>query len=94
MHEMSLMNGLMNRIYEVAAKEKAKKVTEVKIWLGALSHMSPSHFQEHFDEASKGGIAEGARIIATVSEDESHPQAASILLESIDVQDEAAIQDA
>ena len=89
MHEMSLMNNLMNRINEVAAKENATKVASVKVWLGALSHMSASHFQEHFDQASQGGIAEGAIITAIVSEDENHPQAASILLDSIDVVDGA-----
>jgi hydrogenase nickel incorporation protein HypA/HybF len=87
MHEMSLMNSLMNKIFELSDKNNCKKVKKVSVWIGALSHMSKSHFKEHFDRASKGTLAENAELDITLSEDINHPNAQNILLESIDVED-------
>jgi hydrogenase nickel incorporation protein HypA/HybF len=86
MHEFSLMNSLMNQIYQIADQQKARKVKKVKVWLGALSHMSAEHFKEHFDEAAVGGIAQNAVLDVTVDTDESSDNAAHILLQSIEVE--------
>jgi hydrogenase nickel incorporation protein HypA/HybF len=86
MHEFSLMNSLMNQIYQVAEQQAARKVKRVKVWLGALSHMSADHFKEHFDEAAVGGIAQDAVLDVTVDTDESAENAANILLQSIEVE--------
>ncbi len=85
MHEFSLMNSLMNRIYDIAAENKASKVIGLKVRLGALSHMSPDHFREHFEEAAKGGLAENAALEIEVDSDEASDTAQDILLESVDV---------
>lgn len=87
MHEHSLMNNLMNKILLLAEKEHATQVTKVSVKLGALSHISPEHFKEHFDIAAKGTIAENAAIDAEESEDINDPDAQTILLKSIDVAD-------
>ncbi len=86
MHEASLMTGLMRRIDEVSRREKAKRVVAVSVWLGALSHMSADHFAEHFVEAAKGTLAEGAQLRTTVSDDIKHPNAQDLLIESIEVE--------
>ncbi len=85
MHEHSLMNNLMNKILSLAEKERATKVTKVSVKLGALSHMSPEHFKEHFDISAKGTIAENAIIDAEEASDINDPNAQTILLKSIDV---------
>lgn len=85
MHEHSLMNNLMSKILKLAEKEHATKVTKVSVKLGALSHMSPEHFKEHFDISAKGTIAEDAIIEAEESTDMNDPNAQTILLKSIDV---------
>lgn len=87
MHEHSLMNNLMNKILSLANDGKATKVTKVSVKLGALSHMSPEHFKEHFDISAKGTIAENAIIEAEEDHDLDDPNAQSILLKSIDVAD-------
>lgn len=87
MHEQSLMNNLMGKIFSIAKKEGAKKVTKVSVKLGALSHMSPSHFKEHFDISAKGTIAENAQIEAEESTDIHDQNAQSIVLKSIEVAD-------
>lgn len=85
MHEASLMRGLMRKIEEVAADERATGVVGVEVWLGALSHMSAEHFAEHFAQASAGTLAEGATLDVTVSDDTAHPNAQDILLVSVEV---------
>ncbi len=87
MHEQSLMNDLMAKIMTIAKKNDATKVVSIDVWLGALSHMSPSHFKEHYDESSKGTIAEGATLNTEVSEDIDHPNAQDILLQNIEVEE-------
>jgi hydrogenase nickel incorporation protein HypA/HybF len=86
MHEATLMKGLMRRIEQIARDQEAVRVVGVSVWLGALSHMSPEHFVEHFDEAAAGTIAEGARLNATASDDIRHVSAQDVLLESIEVE--------
>ena len=87
MHEMSLMNSLMNKIEAIAAQQSAKKVVGVKVKLGALSHMSPDHFTEHFNQAAAGTISEQARLDITVATDQEAADAQDIVLESIEVED-------
>lgn len=85
MHEQSLINSLINKIIALAKAENALKITKISVKLGALSHMSASHFKEHFDIAAKGTIAENAELDAEESRDINDPDAQSILLKSIDV---------
>jgi len=86
MHEATLMKGLMRRIEEIARDQEAVRVVSVSVWLGALSHMSPGHFAEHFEEAAVGTIAAGASLSATASDDVHHANAQDVLLESIEVE--------
>lgn len=87
MHEQSLMNDLMAKILTIAKENGGRRVVAVDVWLGALSHMSPSHFKEHYDESSKGTIAEGAKLNTEVSEDINDPNAQDILLKNIEVEE-------
>ncbi len=86
MHDHAVMADLMRRIGEIATEEKAVRVTRVAVRLGALSHMSASHFAEHFAEESAGGVAAGASLDVTVSQDIHDPAATGIVLEGIDVE--------
>ena len=86
MHEASLMRSLMQKIDSLAAAEGAVRVTTVRVWLGALSHMSAGHFQEHFAQASKKTIAAGASLEIEESTDIGDPNAQQLLLRSIEVE--------
>lgn len=86
MHEASLMRSLMRKIESLAAAEGGHRVTTVRVWLGALSHMSAAHFQEHFDQASKATVAEGALLEIEESADIDDPNAQGLLLRSIEVE--------
>lgn len=85
MHEHSLIANLLRKIDAVARQENAVRVVGVKVWLGALSHISASHFREHFEAGSRGGTADGACLDIEVSDDPDHPQAQDILLRSVEV---------
>ena len=89
MHEASLLNSLMNKITGIAAEQKAVRVTRVSVWLGALSHISAGHFREHFVEAARGTIADGADLKVSVDDDIRHANALDILLKDLEVDVEA-----
>jgi hydrogenase nickel incorporation protein HypA/HybF len=86
MHERSLMRDLMSKVERIAAEQEARRVVGVRVWLGALSHMSPEHFREHFETASVGTLAEGAQVDCEPSDDLDHADAQDIRLVSIDVE--------
>lgn len=85
MHELSLIADLMRKVESIAAGEKAARVLEVKVRLGALAHISPEHFRDHFARAARGTVAEDARLRVERSEDDRDPHAQEILLESVTV---------
>lgn len=86
MHEAHLMADLMRQINDMAKAERAKRITGVSVWLGALSHMSREHFAEHFQWASRGTLAEGARVEVVVSDDLRDAQAQGIILRAVEVE--------
>ncbi|MCB1748034.1 MAG: hydrogenase maturation nickel metallochaperone HypA [Gammaproteobacteria bacterium] len=84
MHEASLMRALMRGLLDAAAQNQATRVTAVTVRLGALSHMSPGHFREHFEQAAAGTIAAGARIETIAESDIASPTAADVVLEAFE----------
>lgn len=84
MHERALLADLVREIESVAASEGARSVVAVRVRVGPMSHMTPAHFVEHFADATRGTVAEGARCDVE-SIDPRDPLAQSIVLDSIDV---------
>ena len=87
MHEKALMDDLMAKVLGVAAAQGGVRVTQVRVWLGALSHFTPEHFREHFDDAARGTAAEGAEVVATLDDDVADSRAQGVVLESVSVAD-------
>ena len=87
MHEFSLITDLLNKITSIAREQCARKVIGVTVKLGALSHISPDHFREHFVHASQGTIAEGARLNIEFMTDVTDPQSQDVLIQNIEVVD-------
>lgn len=86
MHERALMTDLMREIEEVARADDATRVTRVSVRLGALSHFTQEHFREHFVDASRGTLAEGAAVDAVLADDLDDPRATGVVLESVEVE--------
>jgi hydrogenase nickel incorporation protein HypA/HybF len=80
------MDDLMRKLESAAAAEGARRVTHIRVRLGALSHFSPEHFRDHFEDAARGTIAEGATVETTSERDPTEPGAQSVVLESVDVE--------
>lgn len=87
MHEFSLVNDLIRKISSVAHEQRASKVVGLSVKLGALSHLSPEHFREHFVHASRGTVAEGAQLKIEILTDMTDPHSQEIWLESIEMID-------
>ncbi len=85
MHEAGLVRDLLRRIEQLARAERARRVTAVTVRLGALSHMSPDHFSEHFRDAARGTLAEGARLEIHASDDPRDPDALHVRLEDVEL---------
>ncbi len=85
MHEFTLMADLLKKIEAIAEENNADRVLGVKVRLGALSHISASHFREHFEHAIRDTVAEGAELEVETSDDESDPRAQDILLKSVEL---------
>jgi hydrogenase nickel incorporation protein HypA/HybF len=85
-HERALMRDVMARIETLARSEGATRVTKVSVRLGALSHLTPEHFREHFDDAARGTVAEGAAVEAELDGDIHDRLARDVLLESVEVE--------
>lgn len=85
MHEQAQMKDLVAKVLAVAEENDAKRVVRIKVKLGALSHFTPEHFEEHWLDAAAGTIAEGCKIEAELSGDLSDPQAQGVVLEDVEI---------
>ena len=86
MHEKHLTEDLVRKLESLAQAEGGRRVTRIRVHLGALSHFTPEHFREHFETAAAGTLAEGAEIHADVREDLAAPNAQGVLLETVELE--------
>ncbi|MDD3580979.1 MAG: hydrogenase maturation nickel metallochaperone HypA [Desulfobacca sp.] len=84
MHELTLINDLLNKIDTLARAQQASKVVSLTLQLGPLAHISPEHLRHHFYQAATGTVAEGARLDITVLNDITHPQAQDVILTTLE----------
>ena len=87
MHERALMDDLVRKVLAVAEAEDAAAVTRIRVRLGALSHFTPEHFVEHWVDASRGTVAEGAQVDAAMDESLEGETAQGVVLEAVEVRD-------
>ena len=80
------MEDLMAKVESEATAAGATRVTRVRVRLGALSHFTEAHFRVHFEDAARGGIAEGAEVETELRVDPTEPEAQGIVLDEIDVE--------
>jgi hydrogenase nickel incorporation protein HypA/HybF len=86
-HERALMDDLVAKVVAVAAAEGATSVARIRVRLGALSHFTPEHFVEHWQDASRNTLAAGAEVDATMDDDLAGEAAQGVVLESVEVRD-------
>ena len=87
MHERSLIANLLRKIEAIARDQQASRVTGVRVRIGALAHISADRLLEHFVDAARGTVAEGARAEIETLADVTDPHAQEILLDSVEIED-------
>ena len=85
MHERALMDDLVRKVLAVAEAEGATSVARIRVRLGALSHFTPEHFAEHWVDATRGTLAAGADVDATLDDDATADAAQGVVLEAVEV---------
>jgi hydrogenase nickel incorporation protein HypA/HybF len=84
MHEASLVTDMIARL--AALRREHGSLAGVTVRLGALSSISPAHFREHFEHATRGTDLEGIRLEVETDHDIRDPRAQEIILESVEVE--------
>ena len=62
MHEMSLAEGILQIVEDTANKQGFRRVTEVRLEIGALSGVEVEALNFCLDMVLKGSVADGARV--------------------------------
>ena len=86
MHEAYLIADLLRQITALMWQQGTGRVVGVTVKLGALSHISPAHFREHFVYGVRGTIAEGARLTLEIGHDPGDPRAQDVVLDCLEVE--------
>jgi len=86
MHEQALMRDVMRKVEQVAVDGGAVRVVRISVRLGPLSHFTPEHFREHFVDASRGTIAEGAEVDAAIDGEITGELARDVVLEDVEIE--------
>lgn len=63
MHELVIVEGILDAVLPEVKKHNVKKVISIKLKIGELSGVIPECIDYYFDIASKGTLAEGAKIV-------------------------------
>jgi hydrogenase nickel incorporation protein HypA/HybF len=66
MHEMALAEGMLEIVEATARRNDATRVTEVRLEIGALSHVEPEALRFCFDAVTRGSLADGATLAIDV----------------------------
>ncbi|MCI4372039.1 MAG: hydrogenase maturation nickel metallochaperone HypA [Thermoplasmata archaeon] len=88
MHEEALLRDLRRKLQEVARVEGDLPIRRVRLWVGALAHVTPTALRLRWPEVVAGTPAEGGRLEIDVSEDTADPDAQGIRLVELTVDDE------
>ncbi len=67
MHEFSFAYNIFQVAEATAIKNNAKKITEVLLEIGELTLIVPELLQRSFEMATKGSIAEGAKLTIQIT---------------------------
>lgn len=85
MHEEAMLKDVVRKAEEVARREKAARVTRVRLWVGARSHLAGPELRERWEHAVTGTTLSGSHVEIETSSDGTDPNAESVILRSVDV---------
>lgn len=85
MHEEAMLKDVVRKAEEVSRAEGAARVTRVRIWVGARSHLGGPELEDRWANAVRGTSLAGSRVEVELSEDGNDPNAQRVVLRSLDV---------
>jgi Zn finger protein HypA/HybF involved in hydrogenase expression len=85
MHERRLFEELRRALDRASAAGHGARLVRARVWIGALSHLSEPTLRQAWPRVVGGGPAEGSELSVEVSSDPAHPDAASVVLTSVDL---------
>lgn len=86
MHEEAMLRDVIRKAEEVARHEGARRVTRVRLWVGARSHLGGPELRDRWADAVSGTALAGAELMVENSDNRNDPNAESVMLRSLDVE--------
>jgi hydrogenase nickel incorporation protein HypA/HybF len=87
MHEEAMLQDLRRKLVEVVGQEGGPRVLRVRLWVGALSHVSEEQLRRQWSRVVEGTGAHSAALDVTTSGDLNDPRAQGLVLLSVDVEE-------
>jgi len=85
MHEEAMLRDVVRKAEEVARGEPSARVTRVRLWVGARSHLGGPELRDRWANAVHGTALAGAVVEIETSSDAANPNADRVILRSLDV---------
>jgi hydrogenase nickel incorporation protein HypA/HybF len=85
MHEESMLKDVVRKAEEVAHREGVSRVTRVRLWVGARSHLGGPELRDRWAHAVEGTSLSGSEVEIETSSDPDGPNADRVILRSLDV---------
>ena len=85
MHESKLVANLVDEGVRIAKLNDSDTIHEMRVSIGALSHVTPVSLETHLQEATPGTLIEHAEFTITKSTDPYAPDALDVRLVSITI---------
>ena len=86
MHEEAMLRDVIRKAENVARREGGQRVTRVRLWVGARSHLGGPELTARWAHAVAGTPLSGAEVEIELSRDSSDPNAENVMLRSLDVE--------
>jgi hydrogenase nickel incorporation protein HypA/HybF len=86
MHEEALLTDLHRKIEELARAQGAHRIVRIRLWVGALSHITERHLREEWPRVVRGTAAEAAELEVETSDDPHDPRAQGVVLASLSIE--------
>ncbi len=87
MHEEAVLRDLRRKILEVARAESDRPIVRVRLWVGALSHLTPVTLRARWPEVVADSPARDGTLEVEVSGDPLHPDALAVRIVDVTVVD-------
>jgi Zn finger protein HypA/HybF involved in hydrogenase expression len=87
MYESVFVHELLDRIEVIAIELHSRKITGVKVRIGASAQVSAERLHEQFTRAAQHTVAHGARLDIETTPEVTPPPARRFVLENVEIAD-------